>query len=184
MPPAVVGRQKRTEHGEQVAIATSAKFHDGQACGRVRDEYVQQAVFARRGLPREFGAAVSDIDDALPAVGAQPEGRGHHCGRSLFGSFATTASYESSTAARGSSSGMAPPIRREFQPDRPIYAITDASCGYLSSHSLATSRFGPHFSPIALESSEPRNTKILPPTFATTSLSHGSSCQAPGLPRQ
>src|SRR5215469_1630035 len=182
--PTVVCRQKRTEHGEQVAIAAGAKFHDGQACGRVRNEYMQQAVFARGGLHGEVGAAVCDIDDALPALGAQPECRCDHCGRSLFGSFATTASYESSTAARSSSSGMPPPIRSEFQPDRPIYAITEASCGYLSSHSFATSRLGPHFSPIAWASSEPRNTKILLPTFATTSLSHGSSCHAPGLPRQ
>jgi len=31
---------------------------------------------------------------------------------------------------------------------------------------------------------EPKNAKILPPTLATTSPSHGSSCQAPGLARQ
>src|SRR5215467_11487401 len=120
MRPAVVSRQERAEYGEQVTIAARAKFHDGQARGRVRDEYMQQAVFACRGLPREVGAAVSDIDDALIALGAQPEGRCLHRGRSLFGNFATTASYEASTASSSSSSGIAPPIRSEFQPERPM----------------------------------------------------------------
>src|ERR1017187_7841659 len=65
--------------------------------------------------------------------------------------------------------------------------MTEASSGYRSSHSSAASRLGPHFSPMdpsACPSSEPMNTKILLPTFATTSPSHGSSCQAPGLARQ
>ena len=41
-------------------------------------------------------------------------------GRRFFGSFATTSSYEASTASRSSSSGIAPSSRREFQPDRPM----------------------------------------------------------------
>src|SRR5262244_1142274 len=62
--------------------------------------------------------------------------------------------------------------------------MTEASSGYRTSHSSATSLVGPHFSPSVVASSEPRNAKILPPTLATTSPSHGSSCHAPGLARQ
>src|SRR5437764_12832705 len=87
-------------------------------------------------------------------------------------------------ASRTSSSGIAPPMRSVFQPDRPMYAITDASSGYRCSHSSATSRFGPHLSPTDETGAEPRKAKILEPTFTTTSPSHGSSCHAPGLPRQ
>src|SRR5215813_9662699 len=62
--------------------------------------------------------------------------------------------------------------------------MTEASSGYRASHSLATSLVGPHFSPTMAVSSEPKNMKILLPTLATTSPSHGSSCHAPGLARQ
>src|SRR6185312_13113666 len=62
--------------------------------------------------------------------------------------------------------------------------MTDASCGYRSSHSSAASRLAPHFTPTDGVSPDPKNAKILPPTLATTSPSHGSSCQAPGLARQ
>ena len=73
-----------------------------------------------------------------------------------------------------------------FQPDRPMYAITDASSGNLSSHSSATSRVAP---PLTPTESAPRKAKILPrspsPTLMTGwSWSHGLSGQAPGLARQ
>src|SRR5580692_6477631 len=60
--------------------------------------------------------------------------------------------------------------------------MTEASSGYRSSHSSATSRDAPHLRPTDV--SEPRNAKILAPTLTTTSPSQGSSCQAPGLARQ
>src|SRR5579871_1451382 len=60
--------------------------------------------------------------------------------------------------------------------------MTEASSGYRSSHSSAASREAPHLTPT--EVPEPRNAKILVPTLTTTSPSHGSSCQAPGLARQ
>src|SRR4029077_5301286 len=60
--------------------------------------------------------------------------------------------------------------------------MTEASSGYRSSHSSATSRDAPHLRPTDVP--EPRNAKILAPTLTTTSPSHGSSCQAPGLARQ
>src|SRR5580693_3068779 len=60
--------------------------------------------------------------------------------------------------------------------------MTEASSGYLSSHSSAASRDAPHLRPTDVP--EPRNAKILAPTLTTTSPSHGSSCQAPGLARQ
>jgi SAM-dependent methyltransferase len=41
-------------------------------------------------------------------------------GRSFLGRLRTTASYEKSTASRSSSSGIAPPSRRVFQPYRPM----------------------------------------------------------------
>lgn len=50
-------------------------------------------------------------------------------GRSRLGSFRTTASYEPSIASASSSSGMAPPERSVFHPERPMYAITEASSG-------------------------------------------------------
>src|SRR5580658_3967631 len=60
--------------------------------------------------------------------------------------------------------------------------MTEASSGYLSSHSSAGSRQAPHLRPTDVP--EPRNAKILAPTLTTTSPSQGSSCQAPGLARQ
>ena len=41
-------------------------------------------------------------------------------GRCFLGSFATTAAYEASIASRTSSSGIAPPTRNVFHPDRPM----------------------------------------------------------------
>src|SRR6202044_4093234 len=83
-----------------------------------------------------------------------------------------------------SSSGMAPPISNVFQPERPMYGITRASSGYRSSHSSAVSRLAPHLTPTESVSPDPRNAKILLPTLATTSPSHGSSFSAPGLARE
>src|SRR5260370_1308854 len=60
--------------------------------------------------------------------------------------------------------------------------MTEASSGYLSSHSSAASRDSPHLRPTDVP--EPRNAKILAPTLTTTSPCQGSSCQAPGLARQ
>src|SRR5580693_350981 len=60
--------------------------------------------------------------------------------------------------------------------------MTEASSGYLSSHSSAASREAPHLRPTDVP--EPRNAKILAPTLTTTSSSQGSSCQAPGLATQ
>src|SRR5580692_5958489 len=60
--------------------------------------------------------------------------------------------------------------------------MTEASSGYLSSHSSAASRDAPHLRPTDVP--EPRNAKILAPTLTTTSPSQGSSGQAPGLARQ
>jgi hypothetical protein len=41
-------------------------------------------------------------------------------GRCFLGSFTTTAAYEASIASRTSSSGIAPPTRNVFHPDRPM----------------------------------------------------------------
>src|ERR671913_1178837 len=56
--------------------------------------------------------------------------------------------------------------------------MTDASSGYSWSHSSASAREEPHLTPTA---PSPRKAKILSPTLATRSPSHGSSGQAPGL---
>jgi hypothetical protein len=64
-----------------------------------------------------------------------------------------------------------------------MYAITEASSGYRVSHSSATSRSGPHLRPID-GPVDPKKAKILLPTLATPSPSHGSSRHAPGLARQ
>src|ERR1700756_2098800 len=63
--------------------------------------------------------------------------------------------------------------------------MTEASSGYLSSHSLAASRVAPHLRPTpGWLSPVPRKAKIFWPTLVTTPSPHGSSCQAPGLARQ
>ena len=105
-------------------------------------------------------------------------------GRSFFGSLFTTVAYDASMASTISSSGIAPPISRLFQPERPMYAMTVASPGYRTSHSSAISRLAPHLRPIRSGSPEPRKAKIFEPTFVTTSSSHGWSCHAPGFDRQ
>jgi hypothetical protein len=91
-------------------------------------------------------------------------------------------------ASRISSSGMAPPMLRLFQPERPMYGMTAASPGKRSSHSSATSREAPHLTPTPRasppEPTERRKAKIFWPTLVTTPSPHGSSCQAPGLARQ
>src|SRR5918993_748950 len=56
--------------------------------------------------------------------------------------------------------------------------MTDASSGYSRSHSSASAREEPHLTPTA---PSPRKAKILSPTLATRSPSHGSSGHAPGL---
>src|SRR5690242_3977462 len=61
-----------------------------------------------------------------------------------------------------------------------MYAITEASSGYRASHSSASSRVAPHFTPRVLS---PRKAKIFAPTLATWSSSQGWSAHAPGLPR-
>jgi hypothetical protein len=50
-------------------------------------------------------------------------------GRCFLGSFTTTAAYEASIASRTSSSGIAPPTRNVFHPDRPMQGMTLASRG-------------------------------------------------------
>src|SRR5258708_37586013 len=105
---------------------------------------MQQAVTASRCCPGEVGAPIGDVSDSLASRSAEPEGSRLHDGRSFLGSFATTASYEASMASNISSSGIAPPVRSDFQPEPPMYAITDASSGYLASHSFAISRLEPY----------------------------------------
>jgi hypothetical protein len=57
----------------------------------------------------------------VPVAGvAERREVGARHGRLLFGSLATTASYDASTASSSSSSGMPAPIRSEFQPNRPM----------------------------------------------------------------
>src|SRR6476659_544775 len=62
-----------------------------------------------------------------------------------------------------------------------MYAITVTVSGNRSRSSAASSASRPHFSPTP---PPPRNAKILPPTLATRSSSHGVSGTAPGLARQ
>jgi len=100
-------------------------------------------------------------------------------------------------ASRISSSSIAPPMARLFQPERPMYGITAASSGNRSSHSSAVSLVAPHLSPTPLaagwawapsgapaSAGTPRKAKIFGPTLVTTPSPHGSSRHAPGLARQ
>ncbi len=60
--------------------------------------------------------------------------------------------------------------------------MTAASSGYSRSHSSASTRFAPHFTPTV---SAPRKAKIFSATLATSwSSPHGLSGHAPGLARQ
>src|SRR6266571_561307 len=92
VPPAIIGGKKLAEHGEQVGVAARAELHDRESGSRMRDENVQETVAAAGGVAREFRTPAGDVRDRLAACGAEPERGRHHAGRSLFGSFATTAS--------------------------------------------------------------------------------------------
>ena len=63
-----------------------------------------------------FASALARMADRPPPTLSDQSG----AGRSRLGSLVTTASYDSSMASRISSSGMAPPTFKVFQPERPM----------------------------------------------------------------
>jgi hypothetical protein len=67
VPPAIIGREQLAQRREQVVVAAGAGLEDGDACGRMRDEDVQQTV----ATTFDEGSGVArQVEDDLRVAGA------------------------------------------------------------------------------------------------------------------
>ncbi len=76
MAPSIIAREQVTQGGQEVIVATRARFQDGNTCGRVRHEDVEQAIGVRRG--REICTLSREIKHDFASGSVHTQRGGQH----------------------------------------------------------------------------------------------------------